>query len=120
MWGIAIGASVLQNELSHRLPAEFLASLEGGRYGLAFSSGSAVTSTILSALPPRSHIVSVNDVYGGSYRYFTKVASTAQGIETTFVEMGVDADVVEANLRAAVTKDTKVRLCPIFSCSESI
>lgn len=86
-----------------------LAALEGGRYGLAFASGSSVTATIVNALPPRSHIVSVNDVYGGTYRYFTKVANVAQGIETTFAELaGADPAVVEANLRKAVRPDTRL------------
>lgn len=62
-----------------------LASLENGKYGLAFSSGSAVTATILQSFPVGSHAVSIGDVYGGTYRYFTKVAST-HGVETTFAQ----------------------------------
>lgn len=86
-----------------------LAALEGGRYGLAFASGSSVTATIVSALPPKSHIVSVNDVYGGTYRYFTKVATVAQGIETTFAELAsADSELVEQNLRKAMRPDTKL------------
>lgn len=63
-----------------------VASLEKGKHGLAFSSGSAVTASIVSSLPSGSHIISVNDVYGGTYRYFTKVAST-HGIDTSFVDL---------------------------------
>lgn len=85
-----------------------LASLEGGQYGLAFSSGSAVTATILSALPPKSHIISVNDVYGGSYRYFTKVASQAQGIETSFLELGGEEEAVAATLRGSIRENTRL------------
>lgn len=86
-----------------------LAALEGGRFGLAFASGSSVTATIVSALPPKSHIVSVNDVYGGTYRYFTKVATLAQGIETTFAELAnADTQLVEQNLRKAMRSDTKL------------
>lgn len=82
--------------------------MEGGKYGLAFASGSAVTATILNALGPQSHIVSVNDVYGGSYRYFTKVASQAQGIETSFVELGGEDESVVSNLKSSIRENTKL------------
>jgi cystathionine gamma-lyase len=59
---------------------------EKGQFGLAFSSGSATTATIVSALPKGAHIVSVSDVYGGTYRFFTKVGPTL-GHETTFVDL---------------------------------
>lgn len=60
-----------------------IAALEHGRYALAFSSGSATTATILQSLAAGSHVVSVSDVYGGTHRYFTKVAS-AHGVQVTF------------------------------------
>ncbi|KAI0287651.1 Cys/Met metabolism PLP-dependent enzyme-domain-containing protein [Russula brevipes] len=65
-----------------------LASLEsGGSYALAFASGSATTATVLQSLGPNAHIVSVNDVYGGTFRYMTRVAKENQGLETTFVDL---------------------------------
>ena len=60
-----------------------IASLESARYSLAFSSGSATTATILQSLASGSHVVSVSDVYGGTHRYFTKVAA-AHGVHVTF------------------------------------
>ncbi|KAL4802900.1 Cys/Met metabolism PLP-dependent enzyme-domain-containing protein [Aspergillus unguis] len=60
-----------------------VAALEHAKYALAFSSGSAATATILHSLSPGSHVVSVSDVYGGTHRYFTKVAS-AHGVEVSF------------------------------------
>ncbi|CDO95690.1 unnamed protein product [Kluyveromyces dobzhanskii CBS 2104] len=60
-----------------------IASLENANYGLAFSSGSATTAVVLQSLPQGSHAVSIGDVYGGTHRYFTKVAN-AHGVETTF------------------------------------
>lgn len=60
-----------------------LASLENGKYGLAFSSGSAVTAAILQSFAIGSHAISIGDVYGGTHRYFTKVANT-HGITTDF------------------------------------
>lgn len=60
-----------------------VAALEGGLYGLAYSSGSAVTANILQSLEQGSHVISIGDVYGGTHRYFTRVADT-HGVETTF------------------------------------
>ncbi|KAJ5936385.1 cystathionine gamma-lyase cys3 [Penicillium verhagenii] len=60
-----------------------IAAVEHAKYALAFSSGSATTAVILQSLAAGSHIVSVSDVYGGTHRYFTKVAS-AHGVEVTF------------------------------------
>ncbi|KAG9011648.1 hypothetical protein FRB93_002709 [Tulasnella sp. JGI-2019a] len=65
-----------------------LASIESGASdALAFSSGSAATATLVQSLGPNSHIVSMNVVYGGSYRYLTRVAASNQGIDTTFIDL---------------------------------
>jgi cystathionine gamma-synthase len=50
-----------------------LASLEGARHGFAFASGMAATTTLMHLIAPGDRVVSVNDVYGGTYRLFTKV-----------------------------------------------
>ena len=60
-----------------------VASLENANYALAFSSGSATTATILQSLAAGSHVISISDVYGGTHRYFTKVAA-AHGVRVTF------------------------------------
>lgn len=78
-----------------------VASLENGKYGLAFSSGSAATATILQSLAVGSKVISVDDVYGGTHRYFTKVAN-ANGIETTFTH-----DIVN-ELPSLITPETKI------------
>jgi cystathionine gamma-synthase len=52
---------------------ECLASLEGAAHGLAFSSGMGAITTVLHLLGPGDRVVSVDDVYGGTYRIFTKV-----------------------------------------------
>jgi cystathionine gamma-synthase len=52
---------------------ECLASLEGARHGLAFASGMAATTTVMHLVDPGKRVVSVNDVYGGTYRLFSKV-----------------------------------------------
>lgn len=71
---------------------EAIANLEGAKYGLAFASGSATTATIVNSLQAGSHLISVNDVYGGTYRYFTKVAVNLN-IETTFVNLSDPANI---------------------------
>ncbi|KAG9311490.1 Cys/Met metabolism PLP-dependent enzyme-domain-containing protein [Chiua virens] len=75
-----------------------LASLEaGGAYALAFSSGSASTATLVQAVGPHAHILSVNDVYGGTFRYLKRVASETQALETTFVDLdGADDEAIFA------------------------
>ncbi|KAI5804942.1 Cys/Met metabolism PLP-dependent enzyme-domain-containing protein [Geopyxis carbonaria] len=60
-----------------------LAALENARYALAFSSGLAATSVVLQALAAGGHLISVSDLYGGTHRYFTKVAKT-HGITASF------------------------------------
>ncbi|KIJ11086.1 cystathionine gamma-lyase [Paxillus involutus ATCC 200175] len=79
-----------------------LASLEsGGAYALAFSSGSATTATIVQSVGPSAHIVSVNDVYGGTFRYFRRVALETQGLETTFIDLeNSDDQVILSSFRS--------------------
>jgi len=69
-----------------------VAALEHARYALAFSSGSSATAIILQSLAAGSHVVSISDVYGGTHRYFTKVAA-AHGVHVTFspsIELEID------------------------------
>jgi cystathionine gamma-lyase len=61
-----------------------LAALEDGKFGLAFASGLAAENTILNLLKSGDHVVSCRDLYGGTYRLFTKVWEKL-GIEFTFV-----------------------------------
>lgn len=62
-----------------------LASLDGAKYGLTFSSGLGATTTVLSMLSNGDHIIVGDDVYGGTNRLIRKVASRL-GIEFTFVD----------------------------------
>jgi cystathionine gamma-synthase len=52
---------------------ECLASLEGAGHGLAFASGMAASTTVMHLIDPGQRVVCVNDVYGGTYRLFSKV-----------------------------------------------
>jgi cystathionine gamma-lyase len=64
-----------------------LASLEGGKHGLAFSSGSGAHATALHLLAPGDHVVCGDDVYGGTYRLFENVFRPSAGIQTSFVPL---------------------------------
>lgn len=74
-----------------------LAALEGGRHGLAFASGMAAIDTLLRLIKPGDHVLSGNDVYGGTYRLFDKVLAE-YGIEFSFVEL-TDLGAVVAGMR---------------------
>jgi cystathionine beta-lyase len=63
-----------------------LAALENGKFGLCFASGMAAIDTIIKLLQPGDEVVSTNDLYGGSYRIFTKVFAN-YGIKFHFVSM---------------------------------
>jgi cystathionine beta-lyase/cystathionine gamma-synthase len=73
-----------QNPTRQALEAN-LAALEGGRYGLAFASGCAATTTILHMLRAGDHVVAGDDLYGGTYRIFERVMKQ-MGIEVTYVD----------------------------------
>jgi len=82
---------------------ECLAALEGGGRGFAFASGLAGQDTVVrSLLTPGDHAVVPSDAYGGTYRYFNKVAGP-QGIEHTIAALS-DVDAVRAAIRPGTTK----------------
>ena len=72
-----------------------LAVLEGGSYGLAFSSGMAAIDTLLRLVQPGEHVICGNDVYGGTYRLFDKVLR-GYGIEFSYVDTSNLQEVHEA------------------------
>ena len=77
-----------------------IASLEGGEYGAAFGSGLAAIDCLLKFLKPGDEIVACNDLYGGTYRLFTKVFSD-YGLKFTFVDMSEEswAEALGANAK---------------------
>ncbi len=77
---------------------ECVAALEGAEHGLAFASGLAATTAVMSLLGPGDHIVAGDDLYGGSYRLFDKVLQKSNGLDFTFVDT-TDPESVEAALR---------------------
>jgi len=82
---------------------ECLAALEGGGRGFAFASGLAGQDTVVRALlTPGDHAVVPSDAYGGTYRYFNRVARP-QGIEHSVAAVA-DVDAVRAAIRPGATK----------------
>jgi cystathionine gamma-lyase len=74
-----------------------LASLEGADYGRAFASGMASINTVLNLLEAGDHVVTGNDVYGGTHRIFTQVYEDYD-LEFSFVDM-TDLDEIKAAFR---------------------
>lgn len=79
-----------------------LAIIENGKYGLAFGSGVAATDAVIKLLSPGDEVIAANDMYGGTYRLFTKVFAKF-GIKFIYVDT---TDV--ANVAAAITANTKL------------
>jgi cystathionine gamma-lyase len=75
-----------------------IADLEGGVQGFAFASGMAATATVLELLDSGSHVVAMDDLYGGSRRLFERVRRRSAGLEFTFVDMR-DTRAIEAAIR---------------------
>jgi cystathionine beta-lyase/cystathionine gamma-synthase len=63
-----------------------LAAIENGKHGLCFASGSAAADTVMKLLVPGNEVVAANDMYGGTYRLFTKVYEK-YGIKFHFINM---------------------------------
>ena len=70
-----------------------LASIENGKFGLAFASGLAAIDAVIKLLDPRDEVVSTNDLYGGSYRLFKQVFEK-YNIKFHFIGMQ-DASIIE-------------------------
>src|SRR5437899_11728395 len=81
---------------------ESLAALEGGKVGLAFSSGLAATTTVLMLLRKGDHVIAGDDIYGGTYRLFDQVLRN-YGLQFSYVDPR-SPDKVER----AVRKNTKL------------
>ena len=79
------------------------ANLESGRQGLAFASGMAATATVLELLPAGSHVLAMDDLYGGTFRLFDKVRRQTAGLQFSFVDMAE-----AAAIEAAITPDTRM------------
>jgi cystathionine beta-lyase/cystathionine gamma-synthase len=81
---------------------EALAIIENAKFGLAFSSGVAATDAVIKLLSPGDEVIASNDLYGGTYRLFTKVFEKF-GLKFIYVDT---SDV--ANVEKAITPKTKL------------
>ena len=75
-----------------------VADLEGGRQGYAFASGLAAAGTVLELLDSGSHVIAMDDLYGGSYRLFERVRKRSAGLDFTFIDLN-DASALKAALK---------------------
>ncbi|MEZ4875012.1 MAG: cystathionine gamma-synthase [Flavobacteriaceae bacterium] len=89
------------NPTRHALENAF-ASIENGTYGLAFGSGLAAIDAVIKLLKPGDEVISTNDLYGGTYRLFTKVFENF-GVKFSFIGMQ-NASQIEAY----ITEKTKL------------
>jgi cystathionine gamma-lyase len=64
-----------------------LAALENGQWGLCFSSGMGAIDTLIKLLKPGDEVIATNDLYGGTYRIFTKVYEN-YGVKFHFTDLG--------------------------------
>ena len=81
---------------------EAYAQIENGKYGLAFSSGVAATDAVIRLLAPGDEVITGNDMYGGTYRLFTKIFEK-WGIKFHYIDLR-DA----SNIEQYVNKKTKL------------
>src|SRR4030095_7202100 len=80
-----------------------IADLEGGIRGFAFASGMAATSTLLELLDAGSHVVAMEDLYGGTFRLFERVRKRTAALEVSYLDLAnMDA------LAAAVKPNTRL------------
>ncbi|TAM36280.1 MAG: cystathionine gamma-synthase [Rhodanobacter sp.] len=80
-----------------------VASLEGGVAGFAFASGMAAASTTLELLDSGSHVIAMDDLYGGTYRLFERVRRRSAGLDFSFVDLNDTAA-----LKAALKPNTRM------------
>lgn len=80
-----------------------VAALESGTRGFAFASGSAASATVLELLDSGSHVIAMDDVYGGTYRLFERVRRRTAGLDFSWIDL-----TDPAAFEAAIRPDTKM------------
>lgn len=68
-----------------------VADLEGGHAGFAFASGMAATATVLELLDTGSHVIAMDDLYGGTYRLFERVRRRTAGLTISYLDLNDEA-----------------------------
>ena len=77
---------------------ECMADLEGGSKAFAFASGMAATATVLELLDSGDHVISMDDLYGGTYRLFENVRKRSSNLEFSFVDLS-NLETLKENLK---------------------
>jgi cystathionine gamma-lyase len=101
-----------------------VADLESGTHGFAFASGMAATGTILEMIDSGSHVIALDDIYGGTTRLFEKVRKRSAGLNFSFVDLtDLDAlqDAIVENTRmiwVETPSNPLLKLCDIASVVE--
>ncbi len=80
-----------------------IASLENGSKGYAFASGMAAIAAVIDTLPANSHIIAMNDLYGGTFRLFDKVRAKTSGLQVDYIDINN-----EQELKKVIKKNTKM------------
>jgi cystathionine gamma-lyase len=80
-----------------------IADLENGTRAFAFASGMAAISTMLELFPAGSHVIAMDDVYGGTFRLFERVRKTSANLSVSYVDL-----TKPENIDAAITPDTRM------------
>jgi cystathionine gamma-lyase len=80
-----------------------VADLEGGSAGFAFASGLAAAATVLDLLDTGSHVIAMDDLYGGTYRLFERVRRRSAGLDFTFIDLNDTAA-----LKSALKPNTRM------------
>jgi len=75
-----------------------IADLESGTQGFAFASGMAATATVLELLDSGSHVLAMEDLYGGTRRLFVQVRERSAALQTTFIDLS-DAALLARSVR---------------------
>lgn len=96
-YAYARGANPTRNMLQ-----KSLAALENGKFGICFSSGMGATDAVIRLLNPGDEVITSNDLYGGSYRMFTKVYERF-GIKFHFIDL-----TKASNISPLINKNTKL------------
>src|SRR5258705_307300 len=92
-YGYARGTNPTRNALQ-----KSIAALENGKFGLCFSSGMGATDAVIKLLKPGDEVITSNDLYGGSYRMFTKIYEK-YGIKFHFIDL-TNLKVAESKINA--------------------
>lgn len=91
-----------QNPTRHAYE-DCVASLESGQRGYAFASGMAAVNTVIDLLDAQSHVIAMDDLYGGTYRLFDKVKTRTSNLSFSFIDM-CNPEKIEA----AITDKTRM------------